>query len=212
MIASGLCMMGGCFALENGAAVDTYWPAESVEFSEKISAFSQTVYQATIAGGDSENDVAYIKGRFAVIEGGSNWTITAGCNYATSNGASTGTGRFCLMVSTAATVSRGIHAYYGTKRVQISSTYGDADVFMHAQNGVASGYIDDEIFEPLTDSYAFDFSVTRLLAIRSMITKKLSFVYYGNERTGICFLVQAMLSPGGSVALFSDLDDSLIEV
>ena len=200
-------MMGGCFALENGAAVDTYWPAESAEFSEKISAYNQVVYQTAIAGGDSENDVASIKGRIAVIEGGPNWKIAAGFNYGTVDGF--GTGRFCFMVSTSNT---GIHAYYGTQRVQSSSTYGDADVFMQAQNGVASGYIDDEAFEPMTDSYAFDFSITRAFVIRSMITKRLSFAYYSNERTGIRFLVQAMLSPGGSVALFSDLDDSLIEV
>ena len=54
MIATGLCVMGGCFALDNGAAVDTYWPAAAAEISPDIP--YGLVLTIPVRGGDAEND------------------------------------------------------------------------------------------------------------------------------------------------------------
>jgi hypothetical protein len=205
MIASGLCMMGGCFALENGAAVDSYWPAESVEFSEEISITSLIVYRAFFADGDSENDIAYLKGRFAVLAGAANWTIATGIN----RPETLQNGRFNVITSTQ---PLGIHADYGNNRSTIRSSYGDAEVFMHMENGSASIYVNDNLFSTLTDTYMIGSSLTRSISIRSLTARKFDFEYYYNARTGVRFQVQPMLAPGGSPALYSDLDDSLIEV
>ena len=56
MIASGLCMMGGCFAQdETSRTVDTYWVAEKLHLDSGV----QNVVIASVpfSGGDSRNDV-----------------------------------------------------------------------------------------------------------------------------------------------------------
>ena len=55
MIGFGLTMMGGCFAQdETGAAVDTYWLADSLHLDSGVS--NATVAAAEFMGGDSERD------------------------------------------------------------------------------------------------------------------------------------------------------------
>lgn len=51
MIAAGLCMMGGCFALEpDGMTVDAYWPSSSVEIPEAASSLAIYQYNEIPAG------------------------------------------------------------------------------------------------------------------------------------------------------------------
>lgn len=55
MIASGLCMMGGCFAQdETSRTVDAYWVAEMVQLESPLP--NTVIAEVLFCGGDSEND------------------------------------------------------------------------------------------------------------------------------------------------------------
>lgn len=205
MIAAGLCMMGGCFAQEGGMAVETYWPAEVAEFSAEISASNVRIYLFSFSDGDSENDEAYIKGRFATHPNASNWTIATGINRA----ATLLNGRFNVIVSTAPI---GLYADYAEGRSTIKSSYEEAEIAMEALNGSASVLVNGATFSTLTGTYTIGPELTRDFLVRSLATKALSFFHYRNRRTGVHFNVYAMKSPLGAAALFSDSDNSLIEI
>lgn len=205
MIAAGLCMMGGCFAQEGGMAVETYWPAEVAEFSAEISASSVRIYLFSFSDGDSENDEAYIKGRFATHPKASNWTIATGIN----RPATLQNGRFNVIVSTDPI---GLYADYANGRSTITSSYTEAEITMKALNGAASVLVNGVTFSTLTGTYTIGPELTRDFIVRSLTTKALSFFYYRNLRTGVHFNVSALQSPSGAAALFSDFDNSLIEI
>lgn len=205
MIAAGLCMMGGCFAQEGGMAVEAYWPAEVAEFSAEISASSVRIYLFSFSDGDSENDEAYIKGRFATHPKASNWTIATGIN----RPATLQNGRFNVIASTDPI---GLYADYANGRSTITSSYTEAEITMKALNGSASVLVNGVTFSTLTGTYTIGPELTRDFLVRSLTTKALSFFHYRNLRTGVHFNVSALQSPSGAAALFSDFDNSLIEI
>ena len=186
-------------------AVETYWPAEVAEFSAEISASSVRIYLFSFSDGDSENDEAYIKGRFATHPKASNWTIATGIN----RPATLQNGRFNVIASTD---PRGLHADYANGRSTIESSYTEAEITMKALNGSASVLVNGVTFSTLTGTYTIGPELTRDFLIRSLTTKALSFFHYRNLRTGVHFNVSALQSPSGAAALFSDFDNSLIEI
>ncbi len=198
-------MMGGCFAQEGGMAVEAYWPAEVAEFSAEISASSVRIYLFPFSDGDSENDEAYIKGRFATHPNASNWTIATGIN----RPASLQNGRFNVIASTDPI---GLYADYANGRSTIKSSYTEAEITMKAQKGSALISVGEIAFSTLTGIYTIGPNLKRDFLVRSLTTKALSFFHYLNRRTGVHFNVYAMKSTSGAAALFSDSDNSLIEI
>lgn len=205
MIAIGLCLMGGCFAQEGGMAVETYWPAEVAEFSAEISVSSVRIYLISFSDGDSENDEAYIKGRFATHPNASNWTIATGINRPDT----LQNGRFNVI---AATNPVSINADYANGRSRIKFSYEEVEIEMKAQNGSAFVSVDGAAYATVHGTYTIGPDLSRSFLVRSLTTKALNFFHYRNLRTGVHFNVSALQSPSGAAALFSDFDNSLIEI
>ncbi len=207
MIAAGLCLMGGCFALDNGAAVDTYWPAERASFSSELDAESLKVISFMTYGGDSVNDRALLAGTFTSGENYVSWKIAAGMNRPENilNG----------RINVICDASEGICVYgdYGSKRLRLIQNPPSDGVEVTLQIAGGTARVESSrVSGSITDSYSFNDTVSREFLVRSKITKAFNIFWYANARLGIRWCVRAMRSPSGYSAIFADLDESLTEI
>lgn len=208
MIASGLCVMGGCFALENGAAVDTYWPASRAVFSPELDAESLKVISFLNYGGDSVYDRALLSGSFTSDYNFVSWKIAVGMN----RPENIQQGRINVICD--AQTSIAVYADYGNRRIELANkdtAPTGVEVMMQVADGRA--HIGSTLVcGSLADSYSLDDSVSREFLVRSKITKVFSIFWYSNARLGARWCVRAMQSPAGASALYADADESLTEI
>ena len=204
MIATGLCLMGGCFALDKGAAVDSYWPAERAVFSPELDAETLKIVSFLTCGGDAENDTALLVGAFASAN--VSWLIAVGLN----RPSNLYNGRINVICSN----QEGLRVYadYGDNRLTLlrNSSLG-INVRMQVAEGVADIESTGES-GTLADSYLLDDDLPREFIVRSNITKAFSIFWYSNARLGTRWCVRAMQSPAGYSAIYSDFDESLTEI
>lgn len=206
MIAAGLCMMGGCFALEGGKTVESYWPAEIAVFTETVSASHLVVLTFFFNGGDSLNDVAIWDGCFAASGKAAEWTAATGIN----RPPSMQTGRMYVIYGSS---DARIAVDYGNTRAVITKIQGDSrQISVAAREGNAVVTVDAAEFASLADVYSIPDDVSRQFYVRSVTTTALKYYYYQNQRTGVRFCVRALQAPSGAAALYSDFDETLAEV
>ncbi len=210
MIASGLCLMGGCFAQDESArAVETFWPAEHAEFSEAISMSVLTVLSFSIKGGDSEADSGGIRGVFYNGSGMPGNTIAAGINSTQVNG-NTLTGRFHLKVDASNVISFG----YGgnSKVVYTNPPESGIEMWAEMERSGARLKIAGEPAKEYMSDYALKDTQSRAVYLRSRATRVLYDFWYSNARTQVRFSIRAMRSLTGASALYDDYNETLIEI
>lgn len=215
MIASGLCMMGGCFALENGATADSYWPAAEAVFSPELAAVSTQIISSVVPGGDSAADEIAFKGRFYIgynINPDVNdYKIATGINRLISGPTP---GKLCVMTAGFAGLLR---CDYGPNNYTVSSgadTPEDGvEIEGRAVSNTGSFYVaGKEWLTAQGTAYSYTEADQRQVLLRSHTTRRLSWFWYRNSRTGVHFWYQALRSPGGESALYSVVDKTLTEI
>ena len=207
MIATGLCAMGGCFAMDKGAAVESYFPAECAVFSPELDAESLKVVSILTYGGDSANDRALLAGSFTSGRGYVSWKIAAGLNRPDDlyNGR--------INVICADTEGVCVYGDYGNKRLTLIYNPPLDGIYVRMQ--VAEGLADIESTGSsgtLADSYSLKDDQPREFIVRSRITKAFNIFWYANARLGTHWCARAMQSPTGYSAIYADLDESLTEI
>jgi hypothetical protein len=207
MIAAGLCMIGGCFALNNGAVVDSYWPSARAFFSPELDVESLKVVSFLTYGGDSENDRALLAGSFTCGPNYASWKAAAGII----RPIDIQQGRINIICD-----DKEGYCVYGDyvnnrlKLIQNPSSNG-----IYAEMQVAAGKADIKstgVSGSLADFYSFDNDVPREFVVRSKITKAFNIFWYANARLGTRWCVRAMQSPTGCFAIYADVDESLTEI
>ena len=199
--------MGGCFALDKGAAVDTYWPAERASFSSELDAESLKVISFMTYGGDSVNDRALLAGTFTSGKNYVAWKIAAGMN----RPENILNGRINVICDAQDNIS--VYGDFGNNRTRLILNPPSDGIFVRML--VADGKADivsTFISTALSDSYSFNNTVSREFLVRSKITKAFNIFWYANARLGTRWCVRAMRSPSGYSAIFADLDESLTEI
>ena len=211
MIATGLCLMGGCFAMDNGAAVDAYWPAAVAEFSPEVQERYVNLMRVTIWGGDTRQEFCSFKGVYQNKTGVGEWLHCAGMKYEAgsmaggvsinAHGVETSTFPACL------------YARFGTGSHGRVLGYEPREIFVSALNTACRFEVTDgEVVEANAFPIAFADNMKRDVDINSAVTVSFQWFEYGCELTGVHFCINAMKSAGGASALFSDYDATLVEV
>ena len=195
--------------MDNGEAVDTYWPAAAAEISPEIR--YGTVLTLPILGGDSENDFCSFKIQAQNNTAAPDWAISTGINRDDNQY----TGRVSLTVHGVSNSDfpAGLYGAYGKD----SSTfriygYEPEEVFVEASK--SSCRFERKGYAPVVVSSEYtlaDYDV-RKVYVRSVSTRIFYWFEYRNSRTNVCFYICAMKSTSGASALYSDYDMTLVEV
>ena len=194
--------------MESGKAVGTYWPAVMSEFSPETNSVYGTLLSFSFAGGDSVNDRMSLKARVAAEDSAANWAIMTGI-YKSPDG----TGRFSVGNGEAHPTMRGIYFNYGTNSEGILTARSDVkEIYATAHSNSAEFYADGKLVNAPTSSWDISESASRMVYVRSVITKTLFWFYYQNNTTGTRFSIRAMRAPGGASAIYSDYNSTLVEV
>ena len=210
MIASGLCMMGGCFAMDGGAAVETYWPARTAEFSPAMSASYATVLTVPIRGGDAKNDFCSFKSTMQNNNVVPDWSIAMGVN----RDEKQADGRIYITAHNIPNGAEpaGLWCSYGGNTGPCVYSYEPEEIAVTAWNGSC-------VFERTGGEqliYSSDFSLeddsVRNVYVRSVSTRIFNWFMYRNTRTNVRFYICAMKSASGASAVFTDYDMTLVEV
>lgn len=204
MIASGLCAMGGCFAMENGEAVAAYWPAEKAIFSSETSSVFATLLMLPVRGGDSENE--YFSGRFVALHNSSipDYSIVAGVNHIE------GIGRCNVNVAHQDSSLWGNYGQNGNALVMFQEV--PIEVTLHTAPNKCYFYKNGEFAFVKDSIYTIEDSQERGFYLRSMLVREFAWFYYSNARNGRKFTVRGMKSPDGVYALYTDYESILVEV
>ena len=212
MIASGLCVMGGCFALENGAAVETYWPAAAAVFSPEVQKDCVALLSLPITGGDTRQEFCMFKGVFQNKTGFGSRVYCAGLM---AEGISMA-GAVCVYAQAEATNASnkvGLFAQFGTSGCgYVYSSELEEFSFYALNNSCRVEVTGGEVFNKTGYPIAFGNDRKRNVVIRSAVTISFHGFEYGSELIGVRFCINAMKSVGGASALFTDYDATLVEV
>ena len=211
MIASGLCMMGGCFAQnEKSETVDSYWAASHVDMPP--AEVSLEIINFSFPGGDSVSDEITAVSEFKWIndrreEGAAQLGIRnadvpgygyiGGCffRHLTYDGKG-GYARF----------------FYAGKDVPIDKGKDDKLV-LRARNGTAQVCNSrGEIIASCTGDYSLQMQHSRRASLRCFDVRKFIFLCYANAVTGISWYVGPMKSASGAFALWENYNNMLIEI
>lgn len=208
MIATGLCVMGGCFAMDNGAAVDTYWPSAAAEISPDIP--YGLMLTIPVRGGDAENDSMSFGAVIQNNVSATDWHLATGFN----RDDKASDGRLGVTVHPVeAGGEAGLYMTYGTyPRVVVWPGFDATNVTAVAHNGSCSFSVNGEVAGEWTSKYSLKDEAIRNVYVRSVITRVFHWLAYRNARTNVCFYISAMKSASGAAALYSDYDMTLVEV
>lgn len=206
MIATGLCVMGGCFAQDGGGAVqEAYWPAEMVDISyPEVVALNITSFP----GGDSQND--FYKARVfldvktppaAIV----NNTIPFGYANASVGGGWISSGAY-LTIRSSSTFR---FTYDGASQDKASIS-GWVDVL--SQNNTCEWRFDSSLYMSLEGTYSLPDDLTRKYVLRTGQIRQFCYMAYRNARTEVRWLVSAMCSPMKSEAVWFNDNLILVEI
>ena len=207
MIASGLCVMGGCFALENGAAVETYWPAAAAVLSPEVQKNCVALLNLPISGGDTRQEFCVFKGVFQNKTGFGSRVYCAGLMM---EGISMA-GAVCVFATTSNPA--GLYGMFGTSHCAYVDSSEPVEFSFYALNNSCRVEVTGgEVFNRTGYPIAFGNDRKRNVVIRSAVTISFHGFEYGSELIGVRFCINAMKSVGGASALFTDYDATLVEV
>lgn len=210
MIASGLCVMGGCFALENGAAVETYWPAAAAVFSPEVQKNCVALLSLPIYGGDTRQEFCVFKGVFQHKTGFGSRVYCAGLLMESNSMA----GAACVFAQAEAAYDpAGLYGAFGLSHCGYVDSSEPVEFSFYALNNSCRVEVTGgKVFNKNGYGIAFGDDRKRNVVIRSAVTISFHGFEYGSELIGVRFCINAMKSVGGASALFTDYDATLVEV
>lgn len=201
-------MMGGCFALENGAAVETYWPAAAAVFSPEVQKNCVALLSLPIYGGDTRQEFCVFKGVFQNKTGFGSRVYCAGLMAEAISMA----GAACVYAQTEGN-SVGLYGQFGTSGCGYSYSSEPVEFSFYALNNSCRVEVTGgEVFNKTGYPIEFGDNRVRNVMIRSAVTISFHGFEYGSELIGVRFCINAMKSVGGASALFTDYDSTLVEV
>lgn len=211
MIASGLCMMGGCFAQnEKSETVDSYWAASHVDMPPTD--VSLEIISFTFPGGDSVSDEITAVSEFKWIN---NWAAEGAAQLGIRNINVEGYGYiggcFLRHLTTDGLVGYA-RLHYSGKDVSIDEGKDDKLV-LRARNETAQVCNSrGEIIASCTRPYSLQMEQVRRASLRCYDVRKFIFLCYANAVTGISWYVGPMKSASGAFAIWENYNNMLIEI
>lgn len=210
MIATGLCVMGGCFAMDNGAAVDTYWPAAAAVFSPEVQKRYVKLLDVPFYGGGSEYEYCSFRGVFQNVAGHGEWIMPAGVAREGNSMA----GAICVSAHTKEndSVPMALYCSYNTAIFGFIEGSEPMEFSVSARNSSCHCEVTGVGAFDGTASFTIREDRYRNVRIHSVFTTGFHWFEYGNYQTGFHFCITAMKSAGGASALFTDCVATLLEV
>lgn len=204
MIASGLMLMGGCFAQDDdGAAVDFYWPAAHVDIPQKKGV---NIISIPFPGGDSEHDVIRGGGYF-------DWSVPDSPMYQYS----LGLGSFSAPDG-AYIGGGGLRNNMNTGQVRFHDAMANIDAsykgwfHLYIGDGRASAILDDKEWTSEYSSFSLPMTANRPFRLRYWHLLSFSYFYYSNAGTGVKWQVMPMRSACGNIAVWESWLTTLTEL
>lgn len=204
MIATGICVMGGCFAQNaTGAVVDTYWPAAQVDIPQQKGV---DIISIPFPGGDSVNDVFFGRGDFQ-------WSNPDNPQY-----------NYCLGVNSYQSPQGGYIGGGGLRNNmnvgQLRFNDGMANIAANEKgwfsfdirDGYAEAVLGDKKWSAIASAFTLPMEATRSIKLRSWHLLAFSVFCYSNVATGVKWLVQPMRSVGGGLAIWENWTRTLTEL
>ena len=211
MIASGLCMMGGCYAQnEKSETVDSYWAASHVDMPP--AEVSLVIILFSFPGGDSVSDEITAVSEFQWIDNrGADGAAQLGITNANVPGYGYVGGCFFRHLYTD---GQGGYArlFYAGKDVPIDEGKDDKLV-LRARNGTAQVCNSrGEIIASCTRAYSLQMQYSRKASLRCFDVRKFIFLCYANAATGSSWYVGPRKSASGVFAIWESYNNMLIEI
>ena len=205
MIAVGLCAMGGCFAMENYSAVETYWPSEMVDISrDEIIMLERYTYP----GGDSQNDV-YKSRVYVDLETPPAPIVPGTIPYGYANAQNDSGG--WIFSGVYFTINKNdITFQYGNTQRNSPMFSGWCEIFAARNNCVWR--VDNSVRVSLSASFSLPDQLTRNYFLRTGQIRQFCYMAYYNERTNIKWIISSMRSPLGNSALWISNALTLAEI
>lgn len=206
MIAAGLCAMGGCFAMDaTGAVQESYWPSEWVDITNnEIIALERTPFP----GGDSQNDVLNCRFYLDLLTPPAK-IVDDTIPYGYAN----------AKVSSDTWINSGVYStlytnrivfYYGMAKSTHSLFSGWVDV--RSARDACMWTIGETEQVTLYATFSIGDELTRNRVLRTGQIRQFCYMSYVNNRTGMKWMISAMLSPLNAPALWINDSATLIEI
>lgn len=206
MIASGLCMMGGCFAQDAASqTVESYWPAETVDITDNKIVILE---RHTFPGGSSQNDV-YESLLFVDLTNPPAPIVSSTIPYGYAN-SQTSANTWLMSGVYFTTYPDSITLQFGASSQRIPFFQGWCRVL--AKENACTWWVDGLKHAELTASFSLNESLTRNRFLRSGQVRQFCYMAYRNAQTGVSWVVSAMQSPAGLVAIWSNDTLTLTEI
>lgn len=208
MIASGLCMMGGCFAQDAASqTVESYWPAETVDITDNESVMLES---HPFPGGSSQNDV-YESLLFVDLLNPPAPIVGSTIPYGYTNVKMPDNSYYQAGVYFMAYPDLDfIELRFGALLQRGPFFQGWCRVL--AKEDTCTWWVDGLKYAELTASFSLDESMIRTRHLRSGQVRQFCYMAYRNAQTGISWVVSAMQSPAGLSAIWSNDTLTLTEI
>ena len=211
MIASGLCMMGGCFA-QNGKSetVDSYWAASHVDMPP--AEVELEIINFSFPGGDSVSDEITAASEFVWIDDRSeDGAAQLGIRNVNISGLGYVGGCFLRHLYTD---GKGGFArlHYSGKDEPIDEGRDDKLV-LRVRKGTAQVLNGrGDIIASSSAAYSLQMQNSRRASLRCFDVRKFAFLCYANAVTGVSWYVVPMKSTSDASAFWENYNNTLIEI
>lgn len=200
MIASGLCLMGGCFSLDSaGAAVDSYWRSSYVSIPQIR---GTDIISAPFPGGSSGSDEFWGAGNFDWSDEFTEYQFSLGVSSYYNAGKYTGA---CGLRD--ANNSRG-NLYFNNSELFIPS----GRYVFYAKNGQVEAISSDSRYTVTAPAFSLTMQQERKIRIRHWKIQELEYLQYINVETMVKWQVVPMRGVSGNAAIWETWTRTLTEL